>query len=167
MVCMLHQWLMTIFLICFLGSTHPVFLSVTEIEHNAAEQTLEVSCKVFTDDFEQALRKTYNAKIDLLETRLKPSMNVIVNDYLQKHLIITVNGKTAKLKFLGYEQQEEGIVSFYEAKDVPVVKTMEVKNDILYEYQVQQIGIIHAIVNATRKSTKLNNPESKATFGFP
>ena len=166
MVSML-QWLMAILLFCFSGSTHPVFLSVTEIEHNAPDKTLEVSCKVFTDDFEKALRKTYNAKIDLLETRLKPSMNIIVNDYLQKHLIITVNGKTANLKFLGYEQQEEGIVSFYEAKDVPVVNTLEVKNDILYEYQVQQIGIIHAIVNATRKSTKLNNPESKASFQFP
>ena len=164
---MIHHWLVTVFVMCFSASVHPVYLSVTEIEQNAQEKTLEVSCKVFTDDFEQALRKTYNAKIDLLEPRLKPSMNVIVNDYLQKHLIITVNGKTAQLKFLGYEQQEEGIVSFYEAADVPVAKKMEVQNDILYEYQAQQIGIIHAIVNATRKSTKLNNPESKASFEFP
>ena len=38
---------------------HPIFVSVTEIEHNAKDKTLEISCKIFTDDFEKTLRLTY------------------------------------------------------------------------------------------------------------
>ncbi len=167
MVSMLHKWLFVFVATTFMFGSHPVFLSVTEIEHNRDEQTLEISCKVFTDDFEKGLRKTYNAKIDLLEVRLKTSMNVIVNDYLQKHLRVAVNGKPVVLNFLGYEQQEEGIVSFYEVKNVTNLTRLEVFNDILYEYQPQQIGIIHAIDNGARKSTKLNNPDSRAAFVFP
>lgn len=164
---MLHKWLLVFVAAFFMGSYHPVFLSVTEIEHNVTDKTLEISCKVFTDDFEKALRKTYNAKIDLLEARLKPSMNVIVNDYLKKHLVISINGKPVNLNFLGYEQQEDGIVSFYEVRNVMEVNKLDVTNDILYEYQAQQIGIIHAIVKGNRKSTKLNNPDSRAAFVFP
>ena len=32
---------------------HPIFVSVTEIEHNAKDKTLEISCKIFTDDLEK------------------------------------------------------------------------------------------------------------------
>lgn len=167
MVAILHKWLLVFVATSFIASHHPVYLSVTEIEHNAAEKTLEISCKVFTDDFEKGLRETYHAKIDLLEAKLKPSMNVIVNDYLQKHLQVTVNGKPVVLNFLGYEQQEEGIVSFFEVKNVTGVSKLDVMNDILYEYQAQQIGIIHAVVDRSRKSTKLNNPDSRAGFVFP
>ena len=29
---------------------HPFFISVTEINHNIKDKSLEVSCKIFTDD---------------------------------------------------------------------------------------------------------------------
>ena len=32
-------------------SDHPLHVSVIEINHNAADKTLEISCKIFTDDF--------------------------------------------------------------------------------------------------------------------
>ncbi|MET0461971.1 MAG: DUF6702 family protein, partial [Chitinophagaceae bacterium] len=38
---------------------HPIHLSVTEINHNAADRTLEISCKIFTDDFEKVLAQNY------------------------------------------------------------------------------------------------------------
>ena len=55
MVSILFKWLMTVSLLSgFSGnSNHPIFMSVTEIEHNAKDKTLEISCKVFTDDFEK------------------------------------------------------------------------------------------------------------------
>jgi hypothetical protein len=31
--------------------SHPFFISVTEINHNSGDKNLEISCKIFTDDF--------------------------------------------------------------------------------------------------------------------
>ena len=93
-------------------------------------------------------------------------MNPLVNDYIKKHLVITVDGKTAGLQFLGFEQQEEGIVSFFEVQNIDRVKKLEVVDNILYEYYNQQMGIIHATVNGQRKSSRLNNPDVKAEFLF-
>ena len=145
---------------------HPLFISVTEIEHNAKEKTLEISCKIFTDDFEKTLRKHYSGKVDLLNEKMKIPMGVMVNDYIQKHLVVNVDGKKANLQFIGFEQQEEGIISYFQVDAIPSVKNIRVFDDLLYDYNSQQMGIIHVTVNGNRKSTRLNNPDANASFAF-
>jgi hypothetical protein len=145
---------------------HPVYLSVTEIEHNKAEKLLEVSCKIYTDDFEKTLRMHYTDKIDLMNTAAKKAMTPLINDYLQKHLWMAVDDKKVQLRFIDYELQDEGIVCFLQAESIITLKKLKVFNNLLYEYKEQQMGIIHAIVNGNRKSTRLNNPDANALFEF-
>jgi hypothetical protein len=145
---------------------HPLFISVTEIEHNAKEKTLEISCKIFTDDFEKTLRKHYSGKVDLLDEKIKAPMNIMVNDYIQKHLVVNADGKKVNPQFIGFEQQEEGIISYFQVDAVAGVKNIRVFDDLLYDYNVQQMGIIHVTVNGSRKSTRLNKPDANASFTF-
>src|SRR5262245_41739176 len=86
---------------------HPIFVSVTEIEHNAKDKTLEISCKIFTDDFEKVLRQQYNTHVDLLNPKEKAAMEKMVSEYVLKHLTVKADGKPVALQYLGYEQQEE------------------------------------------------------------
>ena len=149
-----------------LGGLHPIFVSVTEIEHNTKDKTLEISCKIFTDDFEKALRSTYKTYVDLLQPKDKNAMNKLVADYVQKHLLIRADGKAVELKFLGYEQDEEGIESYYQVNNIAVVKKLDITDNILFEYKKEQISIIHTTINGNKKSTKLTNPEEKYSFEF-
>jgi len=168
MACILFKWLLLPFVWFSLGAktSHPIFVSVTEIEHNARDKTLEVSCKIFTDDFEKALRKAYKTHVDLQDDKIKPTMNKLVNDYVQKHVKINVDGKLVALKYLGFEKIEEGIYSYFEADNINTVKKVIVSNNILFEYSRQQISLVHVIVGGNRQSTKLNNPESIASIEF-
>jgi len=145
---------------------HPIFMSVTEIEHNSKDKTLEISCKVFTDDLEKTLRQTYKGTVDLINPKDKAAMNKLVSDYVQQHLSITADGKKTALQFIGYEHQEEGILSYFQVNNITAVKKIAIVNNILYEYKQEQIGIIHVTVDGNRKSTKLNNPEDKCSFEF-
>jgi hypothetical protein len=147
-------------------NVHPFFVSVAEIEHNAADKTLEISCKIFTDDLEQTLRLHHTQKIDVLNPALKKSMGAIIAGYIQQHLRLSVNASVVNLKFLGYEQQQEAIVSFFEVENISPVKKIAVFNNLLYESKPQQMSIIHVTVNGSRKSTKLVNPETDASFEF-
>ena len=54
---------------------HPFHVSVIEINHNAVDKTLEISCKIFTDDFEKILAKNYKAKVDLINPPNKAAMD--------------------------------------------------------------------------------------------
>lgn len=176
MVQFLFKWLMVCSFVNFqtagnssfreTGDNHPIYVSVTQIEHNAKDKTLEISCKIFTDDFEHVLRKTYNGTVDLLQPKDKNAMNKLVTEYVQKHLVLNVNGKAVSLQFIGYEQDEEGILSYYQVNNIASVKKVDIIDNILFEYKTEQMSIVHVIVNGKRQSTKLVNPEDKYSFEF-
>lgn len=169
MMGLLFKWLLIPFLwVGIVKDTgrHPIYMSVTEIEHNAKERSLEVSCKIFTDDFEKALRNAYNTHIDLQDEKIKPAMDKMVNDYVQKHLRISADGRPVLLKYLGYEIIEEGVYSYYRGDNFSSVNKLTVKDDILFEYKKEQMNLIHVTVKGKRKSTKLDNPESNAVVEF-
>jgi hypothetical protein len=176
MASILFKWLMVFAVSYFQGTTdarvigpgiaHPIYMSVTEIEHNAKDKTLEISCKIFTDDFEKTLRRQYNGTVDLLQPKDKEAMNKLVSGYVKKHLAISVDGKPVELQFIGYEQQEEGIESYYQVSNIAGVKKIDVTDNILYEYQKDQISLLHVTVSGNTKNYKLNNPDEKASFQF-
>ena len=168
MVLILHKWLLFFMvLMCTVHqNAHPYFVSVTEIEHNATDKSIEISCKIFTDDFEKTLRSTYQTKIDLLHPTNTAAMQIIVHDYIKNHLQIMIDGKQLPLEFLGYEQQQEGIISFFQIQKIETVHSITVVNTILYGYSPMQINIIHAIVGGQRQSTKLTYPEKNTAFYF-
>ena len=166
MASILYKWLIVFSLMAVNGHRHPVFVSVTEINHNAISKTLEISCKIFTDDFEQILRQENKTRIDLLNPALKNQMNSLVNIYIQKHLQIAADDKKCTLQFLGFEQQEEGIISYYQVNDIATVKKISVTDNILYATKPQQMQIIHVMVNGERKSSRLDNPNEVVNLVF-
>lgn len=145
---------------------HPFYVSVTQIDQNQKDNILEVSCKIFTDDFEKTLRMHYPGHIDLLNPTDLPATNKIVNDYINKHLFISVDGKKSVLQFIGYEKNEEAVECFFQVNSSVVKKSIGVFNNLLFEYKPEQTNIVHVTVNHTRKSRKLANPDDHISFEF-
>ena len=168
MASILYKWLSLVAVWILSASlvTHPIFVSVLEIEHNVTDKALEVSCKIFTDDFEKTLRQTYHTHVDLLNPAEKEAMSRLVSDYVQKHVKIQVNGKWQAMQFKGYEQIEEAIYSYYQVDNIASLKSITVTDNILYEYKAQQMSLLHITVSGNRQSTKLINPDEKASFVF-
>lgn len=167
MASILFKWFFITGLCLFTNNAiHPIYVSVIEIEHNAKAKTLEVSCKLFTDDFEKALRATYKTSVDLINPKDRPTIDKLINEYVQKHFKVTANNKAVFLKYLGYEQVEEGIYSYYEAANISNVKDIIVVNNLLYEYHAEQMSLVHITVDGNRKSVKLNNPADRTVVNF-
>ena len=146
---------------------HPFYVSVTQIEENTKEKILEITCKIFIDDFEKDLRKNFNTHVDLLNQADKLLMEKLINDYIKAHLQISVDGKPCLLQYIGYEKDEEAVNCYFQVSDIIVNKTVAITNNILFDYRPEQVNIVHVTVRATRKSTQLVNPDSKASFDFP
>jgi hypothetical protein len=168
MVTILYKWFF-IASVCFLSTgymAHPIYVSVTEIEHNSKERMVEVSCKLFTDDFEKALRTIYKKPVDLIHPKDRPAMDRLVEDYVKTHLKIAADGRELTLKYLGYELIEEAIYSYYEVPGIEKMASVSVVNNLLYDFQPEQMGLMHITVGGNRKSTKLNYPDVKAAVHF-
>lgn len=145
---------------------HPFHVSVIEINHNAADKTLEISCKIFTDDFEKTLAKNYNTKVDLINPPDKNAMDTLVKKYLYSHLSIKANGKPVTLNYIGFENDKEAAYGYIEVSNVPSVSKIDIGTNIMYDMFDDQVNIMHVIVNGERKSTKLNFPATEATLSF-
>jgi hypothetical protein len=162
MAAVYFKWLMS----GILALVHPFFVGVTEIQHNAKERTLEISVKLFAEDFEKTLSKASNSTIDLNNTRDSAKTNKMVAAYLQQHLQLKVDGKPVQLVFIGYEEEREATWCFIQVNNIAAVHKLEINNSLLYDAFEQQINLMHVTVNGERKSTKLAYPDQKAEFIF-
>ena len=176
------KWLFTLLLITYSFSSmtfvhyekgeqsvskyHPFYVSVTEINHNAKEQSIEVSCKIFADDMEEVLKKNYKVAVDLSNTKQQAQTDKLIADYISKHLTFSTDGKPVKLQYVGFEKESESVYCYFEIVGTPVLKKLEVTNSILQDLTDQQINIMHVVVNGNRKSYKLDFPHQQASFQF-
>jgi hypothetical protein len=145
---------------------HPFHVSVIEINHNAADRTLEISCKIFTDDFEKSLAKNYKTKVDLINPPNKAAMDSLVKKYLYSHLTIKANGKPVVFDYLGFENDHEAAYGYIEVPGVPAVSSIDIFTNIMYDMFEDQMNIFHVTVGGKRKSTKLNYPDKEAEIRF-
>src|SRR5690348_8306577 len=135
MVSSVNKWLFIPLLAFVLTSAapHPFHVSVVEIEHNAAEKSLEISCKIFTDDFETTLAKVYNAKVDLTNPPNKAAMDSLVKKYIYSHLSLKVNGKPVSFVYVGFENEAEAAYGYIEVDNIPSVSKLDLTNTIMFD----------------------------------
>jgi len=150
----------------FLCSFHPFYVNVTDIKYDQKSKTLQISCRTFTDDLEKALEKSNSSSIDLLHPKDKDKADKLINAYIQKHLTISINGKKQVLNYIGYEQEEEAIWSYFEISNIGAPSSVNIESSILYDVEETQMGIVHIDINDNKQSSKLTNPEKQLSFVF-
>jgi hypothetical protein len=167
----LYKWLLIPVLGVFLSSAglkgfHPFHVSVVEINHNAAEKTLEITCKIFTDDFEKVLVQNYKTRVDLSNPPDRKAMDSVVKKYIFSHLSVAVDGKPGNLSYVGFEKDAEAVYSYVQIENISSVKKVEVINKLMHDMFTDQVNIVHVIINGNRKSTKLDYPATAAKIEF-
>lgn len=158
----LFQWLT----VAIMSLAHPYFISVTEINHNAATKELEISIRIYTDDLENTLKLYTKDKVDLITPPDKNKMDKLVKDYLNRHLKIKVNGQDAVMEFVGYEISDASTWSYFEVKNISSVKDISISNSVLHDYKKEQINILQVKANNKEEDTKLDYPNTEASFRF-
>lgn len=155
-------------LLLFLFSSlfHPFYVSVFTIDQEKDAKNLEISCRIFFDDLEDALEKEQHMAIDLVKPDNKEKTDRYLAEYFKKNLRIQANGKVLSLQYLGYSIEDDAAWCFLEASDVGTIREMTVLNSVLYTSHDKQSNIMHVTIGGVRKSTKLDNPKTKASFSF-
>lgn len=146
--------------------SHPLHLATVEIDHNATDKTLEITCKTFWDDFESILSKVNKSKVDLVGGKDTAGNNKKIFEYIKSHLQITIDGKPVQMSFVGYEKEDVVVYSYLQVDNIASVKKVSIVNSLMHDMFDDQVEIIHMIVNGNRKSTKLDYPAKNAEFSF-
>lgn len=146
---------------------HPYYIGLTEITINEKPE-IQISVRLFTNDLEDALRKSSGKTIDILNPKDKAEADSLLFHYLGKRLSVSLNGKAHTLRYLGYEEEEGSIWTYMtiQASKPSAIKTLSIVNTALYDYFPSQTHIIRINRFNAVSSHKITNPESKADFRF-
>ena len=146
---------------------HPIHVSVTEIEFDEKEKSLEIMMRVFADDLEDTLRKHLNQPgLDIIAPSNGMTVDQMVSGYLSKHFKVSLDGKTQKILYLGNEREADTFIFYIEVTNVKKWKTIQIQNDILTEVFDDQSNLVHVTVRDEVKSLRLtrDTPTDKITF---
>jgi phosphopantothenoylcysteine synthetase/decarboxylase len=153
-------------LIVLFSFLHPFYVSVTDINHNSKNKSLEISSKIFFDDLEREIEMENKVRFDIIKPVDKAKVNALIADYVKKHLQIKVDGKLLTMNYIGYEIQEDAAWCYLEIPKVDKVGIIEINDHILFKLHTEQINMLNVTVNGKRQSTKLDAPTSRVNFKF-
>ncbi len=148
----------------FAPALHPYYVSVTEIRIDTEKKTASVSCKMFTDDLQDAMSTLYKVPVELLKK--SPKVDSLISVYVKERLAVSVGTQKLDYTFIGYEIEEESAWCYFEAALSSNERSVAVKASLLYDFLAEQTNFLHCFYNSEKKSFKLTNPAQEASFSF-
>lgn len=146
--------------ITFSGLRHPFYLGVEEVKYNQKTQSLEISIRLFTDDFEKCLSSHFNKPVNLFIHDASPQLDSMVAKYLARHFQILHQSAPLPMHFIGYEKSEEATWSYFESPLPVLPQSLIIHNRLLYDCIREQSNIMHFKTDQRTSSYKLNFPDS-------
>jgi hypothetical protein len=127
---------------------HPIHVSVCDVELDRDKQRLEMTMRMFTDDLELQIRNELNEPtMDILNPPADYNTDKLLENYLNRHFKVAVNGKKVDYKYLGHEVEAGSIYCYMMVSDVTELQKLSITNDILLETYDDQVNLVHVEVD--------------------
>ncbi|MEH0157008.1 DUF6702 family protein [Limibacter armeniacum] len=146
------------------SALHPLHISVTNIDYNGENNSLEITHKIFMDDLEQAIEGIGGPKLQLGTKFEHPESEKWLSQYLQQHFTLTVNNKEVAFNYVGREADLSAIWIYREVLKVKKVKSLQIDCDFLTEQFDDQRNIIHLKYEDKEESFLMNKNNTTETF---
>ncbi|SFQ74050.1 hypothetical protein SAMN04515668_4084 [Hymenobacter arizonensis] len=121
---------------------HAYHSSLTELRYNAAKKQLELSVKVFTDDFEKALSEGQPTPVSLSAAGPRPL--ALASAYLQRTLkFSTAAGAPLPLQLLGMQAENDGYWLYCKVPLPGPVPSVQLRQGLLLDVFSDQMNIVN------------------------
>lgn len=164
----IQRVLLLFFIIPFFGFTalHKFYVSVTNIEYSEADKALQITTRIFIDDFQRVLKERYGMQEELTVEKNVAEVENLMRKYLTKKIKIWVNGEVRTFNFIGKKYEDDVTVCYLEIKAVDEVQSLTIENGLLYEIEEDQQNLVHVKINNSRKSLLLVRENDKGLLKF-
>lgn len=147
-------------------TAHKFYVSVTNIEHSKIDKALQITTRIFIDDFQRVLEERYDFKEELTTEKATQEVEQMMKKYITKKLKIWVNGELKAFKFIGKEYEDDVTICYLEITGIEKVNSIEIENAVLYEIEEDQQNLVHVKINDQRKSLLLVRENDKGLLKF-
>lgn len=130
---------------------HAYHSTITELRYNPAKKQLELSVKVFTDDFEKAISQGQPKTVSL--TELGPRPLVLADAYFQRTLqISTVAGARLPMQVLGMQAENDGYWFYCKVALPGPVAGIRLRQAVLIDAFSDEMNIVNVEANGKKQS---------------
>ena len=151
--------------------THPLRLSLSQIEHKAAEQSLSISLRLFLTDVNEALVfDPYSTQLSFCQANESPEAERLLLQYLAQFFYVEVNGEKVELEIERKELSGTGdniaLGLTFVTYRVEDLVSLEVKNAVFTDLFFDQSNILYIHTNGKPTSLMLNKSTPIHTLEF-
>lgn len=147
-------------------SIHKYYISVTQIDYIKEKQTVQITTRIFIDDFENLLRQRYDKNITLAGKNESKNVNEYIESYLKDKLRIKISGQDTNLLFIGKDYDLDIMRCYLEIDNVKEISSIEVSNKVLFDVFEDQKNIIKTNINSKQKSFILTVQDNQLVLNF-
>jgi hypothetical protein len=147
-------------------SIHKYYISVTQVNYVQEQQSLQITSRIFIDDFENLLRERYDDNITLAEKDEAEIIDFYLGKYLIEAITIKINNQKVTPTFIGKEYDGDIMRCYIEVEDVKSIQSFEISNKVLFDLFEQQQNIIKTKINAKQKSVIHTSQSHNTVLNF-
>lgn len=145
---------------------HKYYVSVTDIEYDAESNAVQITSRVFFDDFERLLQERYEENLKLENPSHGKKIDWYIEKYFHKKMKINIDGQDQELVFVGREIEDDLLYCYFEIEGVEPTKSITITNSILLDLFNNQQNITHINVKSKKKSFLFVNGNAKGVLNF-
>ena len=146
---------------------HPLHVSVTEIEYDEKDKSLEIMMRVFSDDLELTMRNYYNLPdLDIMKPTNGMTVDDMMKKYLQENFSVTLDNRKQTFTLLGNENEGDAFIFYIEVPKIKRWKSIAIRNTVLMDTHDDQSNLVHVTVGESVKSLRLTKNNSTGDLAF-
>ena len=157
--------------VCSSTKTHPLRLSLCEIEYTSEKKILKVNLKLFLTDVNEALVfDPYSKELAFCQPHESPRARTLLINYLNKYFYLKVNGKKLPLDIKHQKLSGEGdntaLWLFFQYEKIPPIKEIEIRDDVFTDLFFDQSNLVYLHIDGKPRSLMLNKKSPIHTLTF-
>lgn len=147
---------------------HKFYVSVTNISYSDKDRSIQITSRIFIDDFENVLQERYGIETHLATDAETSLANEYIEKYLRTKFLMFVDGEKEDYIFLGKKYDNDIMICYLEIPEVPIaeVKSLEVQNELLTDLFDEQQNVVHFKVKGKKKSFVLIKENNKGMLNL-
>ena len=144
---------------------HPVHVSVTNLDLDPVRGKVELSVKIFADDFQDLIMNKYGVQLNIVEQEEPGDGITAINQYMQDALRLVFNGReAARLEYVDSKLNEQAIWLFYHCEFPGRIRKVEVVNRVMLEKFSDQTNLMIVSYEDKQNGYRLDNKNTELSF---
>ena len=127
---------------------------------------MEITLKLFWDDFEDVLEDRTGETIRLGQAEEHPGTDTFITEYLSRKFLLSINGEPVLPLYHGREIEDVAIWLYLSVPDVKNVSSVTVSYQAMLHWFNDQVNVVHVDCNNKLHSTYFFKGRQEETFRY-